>query len=273
MGPMRILVSNDDGIHAPGIQILATTLATEHEVHVIAPDRERSAVGHGLTLHKPLRVESVQDERLKGIRQAIAVNGTPSDCVKLAWGALMRDERPDLVVSGINRGPNLGVDVIYSGTVSAALEGTILLERPSIAISLATFSDVGYEKAAAFALALVRRIADHPLPPKVLLNVNVPAVEPEDIAGVRITRLGERRYNDVFERRIDPRGKVYYWLAGEAEEVEDAPDTDVTAIRDNCISVTPIHYDLTHYPTVGELGSWNLEPSLSSLLRGVPSDA
>ena len=214
---MRILVSNDDGIHAPGIGILASTLATEHEVHVIAPDRERSATGHALTLHKPLRVEEVQDERLKGIKQALAINGTPSDCIKLAWGSLMRHNRPDLVISGINRGPNLGVDVIYSGTVSAALEGTILLERPCIAMSLASFSDVGYEPAAAFALVLARRVHEHPLGPQVLLNVNVPAVDPDDIAGVRITRLGRRRYHDVFERRLDPRGKVYYWLAGEAE--------------------------------------------------------
>ncbi|MBM3276090.1 MAG: 5'/3'-nucleotidase SurE, partial [Candidatus Sericytochromatia bacterium] len=129
---MRLLVSNDDGIHAPGIRILATTLATEHEVHVIAPDRERSATGHALTLHKPLRVE---EERIEGCISAVSVNGTPSDCVKLAWGALMKDNLPDLVVSGINRGPNLGVDVIYSGTVSAAVEGTLLLEKPCVAIS------------------------------------------------------------------------------------------------------------------------------------------
>ncbi len=269
---MRILVSNDDGIHAPGIQILATALATEHEVHVVAPDRERSATGHALTLHKPLRVEEIQDERLEGVAQALAVNGTPSDCVKLALGALMRDARPDIVISGVNRGPNLGVDVIYSGTVSAALEGTILLDRPCIALSLASFADVGYEKAAAFALALVRMVGQHPLARRVLLNVNVPAVEPEEIVGVRVTRLGERRYRDVFERRVDPRGKVYYWLAGEAEELEDGHDTDVTAIRDNCISVTPIHYDLTHYPSLEDLHQWTFEPT-SDLLRRIPTDA
>lgn len=264
---MRILVSNDDGIHAPGIQVLATTLATEHEVHVVAPDRERSATGHALTLHKPLRVESV---RIDGVASAVAVNGTPSDCVKLAWGALMADHRPDIVVSGINRGPNLGVDVIYSGTVSAALEGTILLQRSCVAISLASCSDLGYEKAALFALQLVRHLAKRDLGPKVLLNVNIPAIEAEDIAGVRVTRLGSRRYNDHFEKRVDPRGKVYYWLAGEAEDNdEDGPDTDVVAIRDNCISVSPIHWDLTHFPSIPEVESWDIRlPSFIPVLPG-----
>lgn len=257
---MRLLISNDDGIHAPGLQILATTLATEHDVHVVAPDRERSATGHALTLHKPLRTEEVC---IPGVTQAVAVNGTPSDCIKLALGALMKDNKPDLVVSGINRGPNLGVDVIYSGTVSAAIEGTIMLDRPCLAISLASFQDLGYEKAAAFALHLVGIMARHKLDSRVLLNVNVPAVEWDDIAGVRITRLGNRKYNDLFERRVDPRGKVYYWLAGEAEELEDDPDTDVQAIRDNFISVSPIHYDLTHFPSLEDLRAWGVGlPSL-----------
>ncbi|MBI6545200.1 MAG: 5'/3'-nucleotidase SurE [Cyanobacteria bacterium NC_groundwater_1444_Ag_S-0.65um_54_12] len=253
---MRLLLSNDDGIHAPGLQVLATMLATEHDVHVVAPDRERSGTGHALTLHKPLRVEEVP---LVGVAQALAVNGTPSDCIKLAWGSLMRDNRPDMVVSGINRGPNLGVDVIYSGTVSAAIEGTIILDRPSIAISLASFSDLGYEKAALVALVLVRHLAKHSLDLKVLLNVNVPAIELVDIAGVRTTRLGKRRYNDRFERRIDPRGKIYYWLAGEAEELEEADDTDVAAIRDNCVSITPIHYDLTHFASIPDIENWQIK--------------
>jgi 5'-nucleotidase len=252
---VRILVSNDDGIHAPGIQILALTLALEHEVHVVAPDRERSATGHALTLHKPLRLEEVP---IEGTASSRCLNGTPADCVKLALGALMVDHMPDLVVSGINRGPNLGVDVIYSGTVSAAVEGTILLGRPCVAISLASFSDFGYEKGAIFALDLVRELASRTLPRAVLLNVNVPAVEIGDISGVRVTRLGQRRYNDAFERRVDPRGKVYYWLAGEAEDLYEAPDTDVTAIRDNCISVTPIHYDLTHTGSLPDMADWHL---------------
>ena len=254
---MRILVSNDDGIHAPGIQVLASTLATEHEVHVVAPDRERSATGHALTLHKPLRLEEVP---IPGTASSRCVNGTPADCVKLALGALFVDRMPDLVVSGINRGPNLGVDVIYSGTVSAAVEGTILLGRPCVALSLASFSDLGYEKGALFALDLLRAMEGRTMPPGTLLNVNIPAIEIGDIAGVRVTRLGRRRYNDAFERRIDPRGKVYYWLAGEAEDIDEAPDTDVTAIRDNCISVSPIHFDLSHLSSLPDVATWNLVP-------------
>lgn len=252
---MRILVSNDDGILSPGIQALALALAEEHEVTVIAPDRERSATGHALTLHKPLRVDKVS---LGGrIKASYAVNGTPSDCVKLGYGTIL-DAPPDAVFSGINRGPNLGTDVIYSGTVSAALEGTIL-GIPSVAFSLASFKDIGYDKAAAFSLVVARELEKHTLPARVLLNVNYPAIEAADAAGVKITRLGDRRYNDLFEARTDPRGKTYYWLAGEVIEAEEAPDTDVTAIRNNYISVTPIHYDMTYRPMIEDLRGWGFE--------------
>lgn len=264
---MRILVSNDDGILAPGIQALAKALATEHEVTVIAPDRERSATGHALTLHKPLRVEKVA---MPCGLEGFAVNGTPSDCVKLAVGTLL-DTPPDLVFSGVNRGPNLGADVIYSGTVSAALEGTILGIN-SAAFSLASFSDEGYDQAAAFALVIARILQDHRLPEKVLLNVNFPAMGEEPVRGVRVTHLGERKYRDIFEPRRDPRGQTYYWLAGEVVEVEEEPETDVTAIRDNFISVTPIHYDMTCRPMVPEVAAWDI-PATISALGGSRSDA
>jgi 5'-nucleotidase len=252
---MRILVSNDDGIEAPGIAALAQALATEHEVYVVAPDRERSAMGHALTLHKPMRAEPV--EMGHGIKGAWAVTGTPSDCVKLAVGALL-PEKPDLVCSGINRGPNLGTDVLYSGTVSAALEGSIN-GFPAIAFSLATFSDVGYERAAAFAVQLVRQVQARTLPPKFLLNVNLPALEGEGYRGVRITKLGVRKYTDVFEARTDPRGRTFYWLAGEAIESGEDADSDVVAVRSNWVSITPIQYDMTLYPMLGSLKGWDLQ--------------
>lgn len=252
---MRILISNDDGISAPGIAALAQALATENDVYVVAPDRERSATGHALTLHKPLRAESY--DLGGGVKGAWAVTGTPSDCVKLALGAVL-PQPPELIVSGINRGPNLGNDVLYSGTVSAALEGAIN-GYPAIAFSLATFSDVGYERAAEFAVNLVRQIRTRPLPPKFLLNVNLPALQGEGYRGVKITKLGVRKYQDIFEERPDPRGRTHYWLAGEAlEEGEDA-DSDVVAVRSNYVSITPIQYDLTHYPMLDPIKQWNLQ--------------
>ncbi len=252
---LRILVSNDDGIAAPGIRALARALATSHEVYVLAPDRERSATGHALTLHKPLRAEPV--EMGQGVAGAWAVTGTPSDCVKLAVGAIL-PAPPDLVVSGINRGPNLGTDVLYSGTVSAALEG-VINGLPAIAFSLATFSDVGYDRAAAFAASLVQQLADQTLPTKFLLNVNLPALEGEGYRGVRITKLGVRKYKDVFERRADPRGRTHYWLAGEAVEAGEADDSDVMAVRANYVSITPIQYDMTDYPMIAPLRAWNMQ--------------
>lgn len=252
---MRIMVANDDGITAPGIRALAVALAKEHEVHVLAPDRERSATGHALTLHRPLTAEPHDLD--PALASAWAITGTPSDCVKLAVGAILR-EPPDLVVSGINRGPNLGADVLYSGTVSAAMEG-VINGLPAVAFSLATFSDRGYEQAADFAVSLVRQLAGRTLPPKFLLNVNVPAQEGEPYAGVRVTKLGVRKYKDVFEHRQDPRGRTFYWLAGEAIEEGEDPDSDVVAVRSNYVSITPIQYDLTYYPMLEPIKGWNLQ--------------
>ena len=250
---MKLLISNDDGIFAPGIRSLANGLAAAgHDVSVVCPDRERSATGHGLTLHQPIRAEIIESVFHPQIK-AWACSGTPSDCVKLALWALL-DSPPELVISGINQGANLGTDVLYSGTVSAAMEGVI--ERiPSIAISLTSFTSKDFQGAVAFAQSLVAQLENEPLPELMLLNVNVPPVKLEEIAGVVLTRQGVRRYIDVFEKRVDPRGKTYYWLAGELlEEVEpeqglhlpqDIP-TDVEAIRQNYITVTPLQYNLTY---------------------------
>ena len=249
---MKLLISNDDGIFALGIRTLANTLAEAgHDVTVVCPDRERSATGHGLTLHDPIRAEVVETIFHPQVT-AWSCSGTPSDCVKLALGALI-DRPPDLVLSGINHGSNLGTDVLYSGTVSAAMEGAIE-GISSIAFSLASYTSKEFQSAAMFAKTLIAQLSKQPLPEAMLLNVNVPPVKPEEIAGVTITRQGIRRYIDTFDKRLDPRGKTYYWLAGEVlQDVEqpahlhlphDVP-TDVQAIRDKYITVTPLQYNLT----------------------------
>jgi 5'-nucleotidase len=267
---MKLLISNDDGIFALGIRTLANTLAEAgHDVTVVCPDRERSATGHGLTLHDPIRAEMVEKIFHPAVT-AWSCSGTPSDCVKLALGALI-DTPLDFVLSGINHGSNLGTDVLYSGTVAAAMEGAIE-GIPSIAFSLASYTSKEFQAAAMFAKTLIAQLSKQPLPEAMLLNVNVPPVKPEEIAGVRITRQGLRRYIDTFEKRVDPRGKTYYWLAGEVlQDVEQPthlhlPDdvpTDVQAIRDKYITITPLQYNLTD--TAGVyclqklgLGNWDL---------------
>jgi 5'-nucleotidase len=262
---MKLLISNDDGIFALGIRTLANTLANAgHQVTVVCPDRERSATGHGLTLHKPIRAEQIDSVFEAGI-SAWACSGTPSDCVKLALGALL-DAPPDMVLSGINHGSNLGTDVLYSGTVSAAMEGA-MEGISSIAFSLSSFASHDFQPAANFAAALVAQLSHTPLPQVMLLNVNVPAIPASEIVGVAITRQGVRRYFDQFEKRVDPRGKTYYWLAGEILEEVAEPElaspealklstqsnqawfkqipTDVQAIRQNYITLTPLQYNLT----------------------------
>ena len=274
---MRLLVSNDDGIFAQGIKTLANTLAAAgHDVIVVCPDRERSATGHGLTLHKPIRAEEIDSVFDSGIK-AWACSGTPSDCVKLALGAIL-DSPPDLVLSGINHGPNLGTDVLYSGTVSAAMEGVI--ENVSgIAFSLASFSAHEFQPAANFAKTLVNYISQHPFTEPTLLNVNIPPIPENEIKDVIFTRQGIRRYVDLFEKRVDPRGKTYYWLAGEVVEDDDDSDlnhlpkwgldlphlkwlqqvkTDVYAIRNHCISITPLQYNLSNVTELARLQDWKI---------------
>jgi len=251
---MNILISNDDGIYAPGVRALAEVLSdTEHHITVVCPDRERSATGHALTLQEPLRVDQIGGIYPEGI-EAWACSGTPSDTVKLALDALLIDH-PDLVLSGINRGANLGTDVLYSGTVSAAMEG-VLEGVPSIAFSLSSFTHLDYSAAANFAKKMVKAIADNPLEEAILLNVNIPAIPEADICGAVITRLGIRRYRDQFEKRIDPRGKTYYWLSGVIIEEEAEADTDIQAIRDNYITITPLKYDLTYATAMPFMNTW-----------------
>lgn len=260
---MRLLISNDDGIYAKGILVLANTMAEAgHDVSVVCPDRERSATGHGLTLHQPIRAEVVESVFHPAVK-AWACDGTPSDCVKLALWALL-DSPPELVLSGINQGANLGTEIFYSGTVSAAMEG--LIEGiSSIAFSLTSYSSKDFESAAKFAKILVEQIAQKPLLDSILLNVNIPAVESSQIKGVKFSRQGVRRYVDVFDKRVDPRGKTYYWLTGEVlEDVEPPVDfnlpenipIDVHVIRDNYISITPLHYNLTYSNALKHLPKW-----------------
>jgi 5'-nucleotidase len=234
-----ILVSNDDGIHSEGIVALAEALHDVGEVVVVAPDRERSAVSHSLTLHRPLRVQEIAPGRH-------AVDGTPTDCVNLALNGVLR-RRPALVVSGINKGANLGDDVTYSGTVSAAMEGT-LLGVPSVAVSAVGRGPFRFDLAAVFARRLAAWVLERGLPPDTLLNVNVPTPENgEPVRGFALTRMGRRRYGDAIVEKTDPRGKKYYWIGGEEVEQVAEEGTDFHAIAQGLISVTPIHLDLTNY--------------------------
>lgn len=263
---MKLLISNDDGILSLGVRSLANALAEAgHEIIVVCPDRERSATGHALTMHKPLRVEPIETVFHPKI-QAWACSGTPSDCIKLALGGLL-ETPPDYVLSGINHGGNLGTDVLYSGTVSAAMEG-VIEGIPSIAFSLTSSTYRDFEPAARFAQILLEHLEKHPLPKLMLLNVNIPAVSQAEIAGVAITKQGVRRYYDTFDKRVDPRGKTYYWLAGEVLEniseeialasvVHELP-ADVEAIRQNYITVTPLQYNLTDLNGLEFLQQWPL---------------
>ncbi|MEW6723569.1 MAG: 5'/3'-nucleotidase SurE [Bacillota bacterium] len=252
---MRILLANDDGIHADGLAALRRELLLAgHTLTVVAPDRERSATGHAITIHHPLRVEAVEFSEPAGV--GLSVSGTPADCVKLAIKSLM-EIPPDLVVSGINRGPNLGTDLFYSGTVSAAIEG-VILGFPAIAVSLCAFENTDFAFAARFARQAAEALMAADFPRNTLLNINVPALPEEEVAGWAVTRLGTRNYQNRFQQRVDPRGRTYYWLAGELLDEEDLPDTDVQAIRDNLVSVTPVHLDLTKHDLLEKVAGLKL---------------
>jgi 5'-nucleotidase len=237
-----LLVTNDDGVHAPGLAALADALGELGEVWVVAPEREQSACGHALTLHRPLRTHRWDERRF-------AVNGTPSDCVNLGVLGFL-PERPVLIASGINHGSNLGDDVTYSGTVSAAMEGT-LLGVPSIAVSLMEGGDVA--EAARVARQIAMRVLVEGLAPKTLLNVNVPA---GTVRGIRLTRLGHRVYSEKIVEQTDPRGRTHYWIGAGPPEWEALEGTDMGAVHEGYVAVTPLHMDLTNHRALAVMADW-----------------
>jgi len=244
---MRILVSNDDGIHAPGIQCLARHLRTVADVRVVAPDRDRSGASNSLTLVHPLRAQELENGDM-------GVDGTPTDCVHLAITGLL-DREPDLVISGINSGANMGDDVLYSGTVAAAMEGRFL-GLPAIAVSLVGPRMQHYDAAARVVLNLLDRLHRVPLPAATILNVNVPDLPFEEIRGVQATRLGHRHKSEPVVKASDPRGRPIYWVGPAGPEQDAGPGTDFFAVREGYVSVTPIQVDLTQFEAIDTVGRW-----------------
>ncbi len=243
--PPTILISNDDGINSEGLHKLHETMKDLGEVFVVAPDRDQSAVSHSLSLYRPLRIEQISDN-------VYTVDGTPTDCVNIAVNGILKDRKIDIVVSGINKGENLGDDITYSGTVSAAMEGA-LLGVPSIAVSLATKVDFNFEAAAYYAKLVAEYVLRSNLPPATILNVNVPHMPKGDIRGVLVTRQGKRVYGEPIVEKVDPRGKKYYWIGGYELGSVDIENSDITAVKDGYVSVTPISLDLTDYGFLDKL--------------------
>jgi len=252
---MKILITNDDGVYSIGLNALINTLNKEHELFVIAPDRERSATGHSLTLHKPLSV--VKNDTKLTNTQIWHTTGTPTDCIKLALCTLLADTKIDLVITGINHGPNLGSDILYSGTVNAAIEGAIY-NIPSIAISLTdgNLENKDFYKPAEFLLAFLKEFPKYNLPSNVVLNINVPSNASPTLSNARIAKLGTRMYKDCYEKRLDPRGRVYYWLSGEPIIEGESPDSDVMLTQEGYISITPILFELTDNKVVESLNKF-----------------
>lgn len=244
---MHILISNDDGYQAPGIRALARTLAKIATVTVVAPDRDRSGASNSLTLDSPIRARQMED----GVT---CVDGTPTDCVHLAITGLL-DEEPDMVIAGINSGANLGDDVLYSGTVAAAMEGRFL-GLPAIAVSLVTDKPTHYDTAAGVALELVQRLQTGTLPADTILNVNVPDVPVDELKGIQATRLGHRHKSEPVVPMDDPRGRPVYWVGPAGPEQDAGPGTDFHAVRSGYVSVTPLDVDLTRYTALEQVGSW-----------------
>ncbi len=244
---MKILLSNDDGYHAEGLAVLAREVSLLAETVIVAPDRNQSGSSHSLTLDAPLRVSKTKD----GIHY---VSGTPTDCVHLAITGLLEVE-PDMVVAGINHGANLGDDVLYSGTVAAAIEGRFL-GLPAIAVSLVGDAPVHFDTAAKAVCTLIRRLENHPLPADTILNVNVPDCPYADLRGFQATRLGFRHRAEPVVKSMDPKGHPIYWVGPAGASQDSGPGTDFNAVREGYVSVTPIQTDLTRYDTIEPLGEW-----------------
>lgn len=246
---MHVLISNDDGVDAPGIAVLSRHLATLGRVSVVAPDRDRSGASNSLTLDQPIRVHDLGEGRYR-------VAGTPTDCVHLALAGLLADE-PDLVVSGINNSANLGDDVLYSGTVAAAMEGRFL-GLPAVAVSLVSSDHRGahFDSAGLAALKIVQRLIEDPLPADTILNVNVPDLPFEQIRGFEVTRLGHRHRSEACIEQFDPRGRPIWWIGPAGPEQDAGPGTDFDAVRRGFVSVTPITVDLTRYRALENVASW-----------------
>lgn len=244
---MKILLSNDDGFLAPGLNLLAKVLAEIADITVVAPDRNRSGASNSLTLDNPLRMMVAENG-------FISVNGTPTDCVHLAVTGLLK-EMPDMVVSGINEGSNLSDDVLYSGTVAAATEGRFL-GLPSIAVSLLGPKCQHYDTAGQIAKILVQRLEADPLPADTILNVNVPDLPLSELKGFEVTRLGTRHIAEPTIKTVDPRGRRIYWIGQPGPEQDAGPGTDFYAVNSGYVSVTPLHLDLTHYKVFEQLSGW-----------------
>ncbi len=244
---MRILLSNDDGIHAPGLRVMAQYLQSLGDLTVVAPDRNRSGASNSLTLSRPLRVTESD-------AGWYAVDGTPTDCVHLAVTGLL-DQRPDIVISGINSGANLGDDTLYSGTVAAAMEGRFM-GLPAIAVSNIAYQPQHYESAARVVVQLLRDLPSHPLPPSSILNINVPDMAYEQLAGIAVTRLGYRHVAENVVRDTDPRGRPLYWIGPAGTEQDAGPGTDFHAVNQGQVSVTPLHTDLTNHAALADLEAW-----------------
>jgi 5'-nucleotidase len=248
-GGPRILVTNDDGIHAPGLVVLEKIArALSDDVWVVAPETEQSGASHSLTIHRPLRMRTLGERRF-------TVDGTPTDCVLLAVNHILKDARPDLVLSGVNGGSNIGEDVTYSGTIAAAMEATLLGLR-SIAFSLHLDAKRAPDWATAerWGPEVARKLMSVDWPKNVLMNVNFPARDPEAVTGIKAVRHGKRKIGDDLHERMDPRGRAYFWIGTLRGDADVLPDTDIGVVFDGGIAVTPLYLDLTHYPTLGPIG-------------------